>query len=175
MRTQKCFAVKPGINGMLDVARRTYTEIVDDISSTIHSYSEQTELPMRSAFSSAKDFHIQLQLAPGSNEPPPLPAQFIKVTKSKNRMLFTTQELIHYNNRVKESLNEIYLMTNLVLSNLMEGIRENIGNKCSFGSGISNLYSYLSRLSLQARRVRSYHGYARFSRALLHSRQLHAS
>lgn len=127
-RTQKCFAVKPGINGMLDVARRTYTEIVDDISSTILAYSEETQLPMRSAFSSNKDFHIQLQLAPGTTEVPPLPPQFIKVTKSKNRMLFTTQQLIHYNNRVKESLNEIYLITNLVLSNLMEGIRENIGN-----------------------------------------------
>ena len=127
-RTQKCFAVKPGINGMLDVARRTYTEIVDDISSTILAYSEETQLPMRSAFSSNKDFHIQLQLAPGTTEVPPLPPQFIKVTKSKNRMLFTTQQLIHYNNRVKDSLNEIYLITNLVLSNLMEGIRENIGN-----------------------------------------------
>ncbi len=31
MRMQKIFAVKPGISGLLDVARRTYTETVDDI------------------------------------------------------------------------------------------------------------------------------------------------
>lgn len=32
MRTQKCYAVKPNISEFLDIARRTYTEIVDDIA-----------------------------------------------------------------------------------------------------------------------------------------------
>lgn len=32
MRTQKCYAVKPNVNEFLDIARRTYTEIVDDIA-----------------------------------------------------------------------------------------------------------------------------------------------
>lgn len=32
MRTQKCYAVRPNINEFLDIARRVYTEIVDDIA-----------------------------------------------------------------------------------------------------------------------------------------------
>ncbi|XP_015421672.1 PREDICTED: mutS protein homolog 4 [Myotis davidii] len=32
MRTQKCYAVRSNINEFLDIARRTYTEIVDDIA-----------------------------------------------------------------------------------------------------------------------------------------------
>lgn len=32
MRTQKCFAVKPNVSEFLDIARRIYTEIVDDIA-----------------------------------------------------------------------------------------------------------------------------------------------
>lgn len=32
MRTQKCYAVRPDINEFLDIARRAYTEIVDDIA-----------------------------------------------------------------------------------------------------------------------------------------------
>lgn len=43
MRTQKCYAVRPNINEFLDIARRTYTEIVDDIagiSMLIFSYTE---------------------------------------------------------------------------------------------------------------------------------------
>ena len=32
MRTQKCYAVRPHINEFLDIARRAYTEIVDDIA-----------------------------------------------------------------------------------------------------------------------------------------------
>lgn len=36
MRTQKCYAVRPNINEFLDIARRAYTEIVDDIAG-VHS------------------------------------------------------------------------------------------------------------------------------------------
>lgn len=32
MRTQKCYAVRPNINKFLDIARKAYTEIVDDIA-----------------------------------------------------------------------------------------------------------------------------------------------
>lgn len=32
MRTQKCYAVRPNVNEFLDIARRAYTEIVDDIA-----------------------------------------------------------------------------------------------------------------------------------------------
>ncbi|KAG2457809.1 MSH4 protein, partial [Polypterus senegalus] len=32
MRTQKCYAVRPNINEFLDISRRVYTEIVDDIA-----------------------------------------------------------------------------------------------------------------------------------------------
>lgn len=32
MRTQKCYAVRPNINEFLDIARRAYTELVDDIA-----------------------------------------------------------------------------------------------------------------------------------------------
>lgn len=32
MRTQKCYAVRPNINEFLDIARRAYTEVVDDIA-----------------------------------------------------------------------------------------------------------------------------------------------
>lgn len=38
MRTQKCYAVKPNINEFLDIARRTYTEIVDDIAGSTSLY-----------------------------------------------------------------------------------------------------------------------------------------
>lgn len=37
MRTQKCYAVRPNINEFLDIARRAYTEIVDDIAGVYFS------------------------------------------------------------------------------------------------------------------------------------------
>ena len=32
MRMQRCFAVKTGVNGVLDLSRTSYTELVDDVN-----------------------------------------------------------------------------------------------------------------------------------------------
>ncbi|XP_050351143.1 mutS protein homolog 4-like [Nymphalis io] len=37
---QRCFAVKPEINGLLDVARRTYSELIEDIQKIVEQLSE---------------------------------------------------------------------------------------------------------------------------------------
>lgn len=39
MRTQKCYAVRSNINEFLDIARRTYTEIVDDIAGNVITWT----------------------------------------------------------------------------------------------------------------------------------------
>lgn len=35
---QRCFAVRTGINGLLDVARKTYCELVDDVTGQLSSH-----------------------------------------------------------------------------------------------------------------------------------------
>ena len=42
MRLQRCFAIKSGVNGLLDVARRIYCEIVDDIEDMVAAMAEDT-------------------------------------------------------------------------------------------------------------------------------------
>jgi DNA mismatch repair protein MSH4 len=133
MRTQKCFAIKPKINGLLDVARRTYTETVDDVSGLVVQLSEQHNLPLKSGYSSSRGFYIQLNAGPAGTTPEDLPGQFLKVSRQRNTLSFTTSDLIRLNgmcsflwcgfsdctgslvliDRIKESLSEIYLMTNV--------------------------------------------------------------
>ncbi|XP_072181746.1 mutS protein homolog 4-like [Diadema setosum] len=128
MRTQKCFAVKPEINGLLDVARKTYTELVDDISEMAKQLSEEYSLPLKTSYSSARGFFIQLYCGgTHSFNMESLPPVFMKVVRAKNVLSFTTVDLIKMNDRVTESLNEIYLMTNIVVSKLLNDIREHVG------------------------------------------------
>ncbi|XP_014681092.1 PREDICTED: mutS protein homolog 4-like [Priapulus caudatus] len=129
MRTQKCFAVRPNINGLLDVARRTYTEIVDDIAESVKELAQQFDLPLRTAYNTSRGFFIQM----GSDRRPDerqqqqqLPACFIKVARSKAVMSCTTSDLIKMNDRVTESIQEIYLMSNIVVTELLNEIRANI-------------------------------------------------
>ncbi|XP_022793789.1 mutS protein homolog 4-like [Stylophora pistillata] len=128
MRTQKCFAVKPHINGLLDVARRTYTEIVDDITEMIKQLGERHNLPLKTGFNGTKGFFVQLMLNRDEHiDLKALPNEFLKATKVRSAVCFTTVDLIKLNDRIKESLNEIYLMTNVVVSELLGEIRENVG------------------------------------------------
>lgn len=46
-RIQECFAVRAGIDGMLDVARRTYLETIEKIHQVSHKYKDTLEIPVR--------------------------------------------------------------------------------------------------------------------------------
>ncbi|KAF8773833.1 MutS protein like protein [Argiope bruennichi] len=110
MHMQKCFAVKPNINGLLDVARRAYSESVNDVSDIVKQLEKQYNLPLQVGYSSVRGFFIQIPcklLSPQKE----LPSVFLKVNKYKNFITCTTEDLIKLNDRIRESLNEIYLMS----------------------------------------------------------------
>ncbi|XP_072198687.1 mutS protein homolog 4 [Excalfactoria chinensis] len=126
MRTQKCYAVKPNINEFLDIARRTYTEIVDDIAGMIAQLAEKYNLPLKTSFSSVRGFFIQMNADCSTLPNSQLPSEFTKVTKTKNTYSFTTADLIKMNERCQESLREIYHMTYLIVCKLLNEIYEHI-------------------------------------------------
>ncbi|XP_031231776.1 mutS protein homolog 4 isoform X2 [Mastomys coucha] len=126
MRTQKCYAVRSNISEFLDIARRTYTEIVDDIAGMIAQLAEKYSLPLRTSFSSARGFFIQMStdcIALSSDQ---LPPEFIKISKVKNSYNFTSADLIKMNERCQESLREIYHMTYMIVCKLLSEIYEHI-------------------------------------------------
>ncbi|KAM9324666.1 mutS protein homolog 4 [Gastrophryne carolinensis] len=120
MRTQKCYAVKPNINEFLDIARRTYAEIIDDIAGMISQLSDKYNLPLKTSFSTARGFFIQMGM--NENVQQPLPTEFIKVVRVKNIYSFTTADLIKMNERCEESLKEIYHMSYIIVCKLLNEI-----------------------------------------------------
>ncbi|XP_026969901.1 mutS protein homolog 4 [Sagmatias obliquidens] len=126
MRTQKCYAVRSNINEFLDIARRTYTEIVDDIAGMISQLAEKYSLPLRTSFSSARGFFIQMTTDCTALPNDQLPSEFIKISKVKNSYSFTSADLIKMNERCQESLREIYHMTYMIVCKLLSEIYEHI-------------------------------------------------
>ena len=47
MKTQRCFAVKQGIDGMLDRQRDVYSDVVQDLESTVATLGEEHGLNLR--------------------------------------------------------------------------------------------------------------------------------
>lgn len=60
MKLQRCFAVKGGINGLLDVARRTYCELIDDMETMAKGMSEEYGFPLRVVFNASRGYHFQI-------------------------------------------------------------------------------------------------------------------
>ncbi|KAG8437188.1 hypothetical protein GDO86_008035, partial [Hymenochirus boettgeri] len=125
-RTQKCYAVKPNINELLDIARKTYAEIVDDIAGLISQLSEKHNIQLKTSFSTSRGFFIQMNWdgnTPAINQ---LPSEFLKVTQMKNSCCFTSLDLIKLNERCQESLREIYHISYLIICKLLSEIYEHI-------------------------------------------------
>ncbi|XP_021052643.1 mutS protein homolog 4 [Mus pahari] len=144
MRTQKCYAVRSNISEFLDIARRTYTEIVDDIAGMIAQLAEKYSLPLRTSFSSTRGFFIQMTTDCAALSSDQLPSEFIKISKVKNSYSFTSADLIKMNERCQESLREIYHMTYMIVCKLLSEIYEHIHCLYKLSDTVSMLDMLLS-------------------------------
>ncbi|CEG80340.1 hypothetical protein RMATCC62417_14694 [Rhizopus microsporus] len=118
LRNQKCYAA--GVN-----ARQAYKEAIEDTYELVSEYSETTGLKMKLQFSSSSGFFIQMptsELSDGNT----LPDKFINVVTKRKMLHFTTLEILQANSRINESLMEVYLMSDKVVSDLLQVFRDNI-------------------------------------------------
>ncbi|KAF7241717.1 hypothetical protein EG68_10360 [Paragonimus skrjabini miyazakii] len=60
MRSQKCFAIKEGINVILDVTRKAYSEQLDDVTIEVGRLARKLKLPLRVAHNKIRGFYIQV-------------------------------------------------------------------------------------------------------------------
>ncbi|XP_054653658.1 mutS protein homolog 4 [Dunckerocampus dactyliophorus] len=144
MRTQKCYAVRPNINEFLDIARRVYTEIVDDIAGLVNQTAEKYGFPMRTSFSTARGFFIQMKLEGMFLPEGKLPPEFIKVNRHKDNYGFTTTDLMKMNDRCDEALKEIFHISYVVICQLLSTIREHIHCLYKLSDAVSMLDMLLS-------------------------------
>ncbi|XP_072545639.1 mutS protein homolog 4 [Salminus brasiliensis] len=144
MRTQKCYAVRPDVNEFLDIARRAYTEVVDDIAGLVDQLGEKYGLPLRTSFSTARSFFIQLKLDGVVLPHGQLPGEFIKVARQKNIYSFTTLDLMKMNDRCEEALKEIFHMSYVVVCRLLTGVYEQIHCLYKLSDAVSMLDMLLS-------------------------------
>ncbi|KAM9466550.1 mutS protein homolog 4 [Clarias gariepinus] len=126
MRTQKCYAVRPNVNELLDIARRAYTEVVDDIAGLVEQLGEKYGLPLRTSFNTTRGFFIQMRMEGFGLPDGQLPGEFIKVTRQKNNYSFTTLDMMKMNDRCDEALKEIFHMSYIVVCRLLNDVYSHI-------------------------------------------------
>ncbi|KAH0974047.1 hypothetical protein GBA52_015946 [Prunus armeniaca] len=123
-RTQQCFAVKAGIDGLLDIARRSFCDTSEAIHNLANKYREDFKLPnLKLPFNNRKGFYFSI---PHKDIQGKLPSQFIQVLKHGNNLHCSTLELASLNVRNKSAAAECYIRTEVCLEELVDAIREDV-------------------------------------------------
>ncbi|XP_023521478.1 DNA mismatch repair protein MSH4-like [Cucurbita pepo subsp. pepo] len=123
-RTQQCFAVKAGIDGLLDIARRTFCDTSEAIHNLANKYREEYKLPnLKLPFNNRQGFYLSI---PRKDVQGKLPSKFIQVLKHGNNIRCSTLELASLNVRNKSAAGECYIRTEICLEGLVDAIREDV-------------------------------------------------
>ncbi|XP_074264772.1 DNA mismatch repair protein MSH4-like [Silene latifolia] len=123
-RTQQCFAIKAGIDGLLDVSRRTFCDTSEAIHKLANKYREDYKLPnLKIPFNNRQGFYFSV---PQKDIQEKLPGKFIQVVKHGNNMHCSTLELASLNVRNKSAAAECCVRTELCLEALNDAIREDV-------------------------------------------------
>ncbi|KAG0097316.1 MutS protein msh4 [Podila epicladia] len=125
LRNQRCFAVKARENGLLDVARLTYKETIEDMFEVVNGYAEQYAINLKVQFNTNMGYHLSTttDLLDGRQ----LPLVFVNVVRKGRTLSFTTLDLIKKNAKIEDSLTEVYMMSDAVVKELACQIRADIG------------------------------------------------
>ncbi|KAH8147392.1 uncharacterized protein LAJ45_08548 [Morchella importuna] len=138
LRNQRCYAVKSGVNGLLDVARQTYKEATEDIHSLVAGLAVEHDLPLELKFEVGRGYYLRLSTL--DLEDKSLPPIFVNVVVQKKVVVeFTTLELVKRNAKIGDSLTEVLLMSDKSVQQLVEDIRKEISALYKVCEGIAML------------------------------------
>ncbi|KAJ3276227.1 MutS protein msh4 [Terramyces sp. JEL0728] len=121
LRNQRCHAVNSNLNQLLDVARQTYKEGTNDIHELLEHYYQEYELRIELKFKNADGYSMCIgedQLESG------LPPEFVNQQNKNSKIYFTSMQMVNLNMRIKESLKEIYKLSEEEITKLVIYVHE---------------------------------------------------
>ncbi|KAF1965024.1 hypothetical protein BU23DRAFT_520237 [Bimuria novae-zelandiae CBS 107.79] len=121
LRNQRNYAVKSGVNGLLDVARTTYKEAMEDAYQHVTELSEEYDIKLDLKYEAGRNFYIRIHTS--ELEDKILPPVFTNVFKKKNMIECQTVELMKRNQKINISHQEVVLMSDEAVQTLIDEVR----------------------------------------------------
>ncbi|XP_014474027.1 PREDICTED: mutS protein homolog 4-like [Dinoponera quadriceps] len=140
---QRCFAIKAGINELLDVARQVYCELINDMKNLVEASAVKHKLPLSLEYNVNLGYHIQM-VVPRCLDISDLSTEFIQVRKNRRSFTMTTAALLTLNKQCRKACEEIYVMSNTLLTHLLEDIRQHVGCLFQLSADVAELDLVLS-------------------------------
>ncbi|KAI1190974.1 muts domain V [Nemania serpens] len=137
MRNQRTYAVKSGVHGLLDVARQTYKEATEDVYQHVDELSKEQELVVDLKFDNRRKFWFRLEQSEFENKQ--LPDVFINEIVRNRWIECQTLTLVQLNNRITDSHNEAVMLSDKVIQQLLDDIRDYVPELFRVCEGIALL------------------------------------
>ena len=137
LRNQRTYAVRSGVNGLLDVARQTYKEAMTDALQHITDMAEEHNLPLQTKFDNPRQFYLRLRVE--DLEGRDLPAAFINVFRKKDDIECQTLDLLKRNQKISDAHTEVILMSDKTVQALISDVRQHMGSLFRICEGVAML------------------------------------
>ncbi|TKA80399.1 hypothetical protein B0A55_01892 [Friedmanniomyces simplex] len=137
LRNQRTYAVKSGVNGLLDVARLTYKEAMTDALQHMTDLSEEHDLPLQRKFENNRQFYMRLKAE--ELEQRDLPPIFINVFRKKDIIECQTLDLMKRNQKIADAHMEVLMMSDQAVQGLIAEVREHMSALFRICEGIAML------------------------------------
>ncbi|GAM43291.1 hypothetical protein TCE0_047f17986 [Talaromyces pinophilus] len=136
LRNQRTYAVKTGVNSLLDVARQAYKESNADAAELVSALSERHNLTLELKYDTARNYYISLSAFEFEGA---LPEEFINVFKRRDRIECQTLDLVKLNQRISDSHHEVISMSDQAVQELLEKICEGVPSLFKISEAIATL------------------------------------
>ncbi|RSH83103.1 MutS protein msh4 [Apiotrichum porosum] len=123
-KNSKLYAVKSNFNQLLDVARATHAENVADIMEMTKVYQDEYGITTQLEWS---EQGYRFHCLPDDLVDIEMPKVFIHFEKSKKAIRFTSHELLKRNQRMLQTQQEVFLMSEDIVAELIEEVVDKIG------------------------------------------------
>ncbi|GMT17142.1 hypothetical protein PFISCL1PPCAC_8439, partial [Pristionchus fissidentatus] len=124
-RNQKIFAIKGGLSTPLDVARKAYEELLRDLHADSRELDEcLPDQNVQLAYSASRQFHY-VWITQEANRVA-VPHNFINIVRNKASLTFSSRHLMRFNDRIEQSVCEIMLESDDVISEAIDSIRPHV-------------------------------------------------
>lgn len=125
---------RAGTHGLLDVARTSYLQSVEDIHQAARQYSNELGVTVKALYGASRGYYLQLP-----NTVPSLPEIFVQAVLNKASISCTTEEVVCLSDRAKESIYTALCITNEVIQDLLGTVRVHMSDLFSLADSVALL------------------------------------
>ncbi|TQN72816.1 MutS protein-like protein 4, partial [Colletotrichum shisoi] len=121
LRNQRTFAVKSGVNGLLDVARQAYKENTNDVHSHLEELSKEYGIGADLRYDTSRKYWIRLRAV--DFEDRQIPSVLVNQTRKGPHIECLTMRLKKLNQRITDSVAEVVMLSDKVIQDLIDSVR----------------------------------------------------